>query len=204
MIPVTEETEPKNDDKVYVCHKGKDVKINFHALQAHWKHGDTVGKCDDVKKLLNFDDDVQNPNNKNKFLELENVENMNGCPVSFWGELANSEVISFDGKHWPIGYSKDDKFGSPSFFNISIQNSVKNDPSLYDALVSQGDGINKLARQSVAALLNSVHSQINYPLSILEIISYTQKAISDEDYSIADEFSLYNNLGKESFCDSPT
>jgi len=81
---------------------------------------------------------------------------------------------------------------------------VKNDPSLYDALVSQGDGINKLARQSVAALLNSVHSQINYPLSILEIISYTQQAISDEDYSIADEFSLYNNLGKESFCDSPT
>lgn len=211
VIPVTEENDPRKDGRVIVCHMDRDMKIESHALKHHLKHGDSEGKCekdddkhDDDKKLLNFDDDVQNPINKNKFLELKNVENMNGCPVSFWGELANSEVISFDGKHWPVGYPKDDKFGSSPFFNISIQNSVKHDPSLYDALVSQGDGINKLARQSVAALLNSAHSQINYPLSILEIISYTQQAISDEDYSIADEFSLYNNLGKESFCDSPT
>lgn len=31
-----------HDEKVVVCHKGKVIKINIHALQAHVSHGDAV------------------------------------------------------------------------------------------------------------------------------------------------------------------
>jgi len=33
------------NDKVYVCHDGKDKKIKEKSLKSHLKHGDTLGKC---------------------------------------------------------------------------------------------------------------------------------------------------------------
>ena len=35
----------KDDSKVMVCHKGKNMEIVKAALDAHLKHGDTRGRC---------------------------------------------------------------------------------------------------------------------------------------------------------------
>jgi len=128
-------------------------------------------------------------------------DSFEGCSVSFWGSIVNSEEIDFNTEHWPTGYIPDDKYNHSAYFNESIQISLGKDPTFNDALQSEGDGINKLARHSVAALLNSAHNEINYPLSIIEIISKTQKSINDQEYSFADELALNNNLGKDTFCD---
>jgi hypothetical protein len=41
---VSDACEPE-DHKVIVCHKGKDLSIDRHALQAHLNHGDHIGSC---------------------------------------------------------------------------------------------------------------------------------------------------------------
>jgi len=42
--------------------------------------------------------------------------------------------------------------------------------------------MNALLRQSVAALLNAAHSDVNYPNTVVEVISSTQVALISEDY----------------------
>ena len=39
--------EEDDEEKVYVCHKGKTLKIADDALESHLDHGDSEGKCDD-------------------------------------------------------------------------------------------------------------------------------------------------------------
>src|SRR3712207_6622212 len=34
-----------NDHKVTICHKGKTISVDKHALKAHLKHGDYKDKC---------------------------------------------------------------------------------------------------------------------------------------------------------------
>ena len=36
--------------KVTICHKGKTISVNKHALKAHLNHGDYKGKCKPDKK----------------------------------------------------------------------------------------------------------------------------------------------------------
>jgi hypothetical protein len=124
-----------------------------------------------------------------------------GCPPSYWISGANPEPNSMS-SGWPIGYLPDQKFGSPSYFNNAIVISSGKDPTLLESLNSEGDGINKLARQSVAALLNAAHPDIDYPLTIMEVISLTQSAIAQQNYEIAEKFSVYNNLGEDTLCKS--
>ena len=93
-----------------------------------------------------------------------------GCSPDSWV----SSDLDLTSITWPDSYLPDEKFGSPAFFNSMIAISSGDDPTLHEALQSEGDGINKLARHSVAAILNSAHSEINYPISIIDIISYTQ------------------------------
>lgn len=149
-------------------------------------------KYDDKFDNDEFDDDIRT---------IIKEDSFEGCPVSFWGSAVNSEQNDSNTEHWPTGYLPDDKYGNSAYFNKSIQISLGKDPTFNEALQSEGDGINKLVRQSVAALLNSAHSEINYPLSIIEIISKTQKSIKDQDYSFAGELAFNNNLGKGTFCD---
>jgi hypothetical protein len=35
--------------KVTICHKGKTIKVNKHAVRAHLRHGDKLGPCSTVK-----------------------------------------------------------------------------------------------------------------------------------------------------------
>lgn len=38
--------KPKEDHKVTICHKQKNtLSVDFHAVKAHLKHGDTLGAC---------------------------------------------------------------------------------------------------------------------------------------------------------------
>ena len=148
-----------------------------------------------------FRNDIGKTDMKKFLLESKSTDSFEGCPVSFWGSMVGSKQTDSNNGYWPVGYNPDDKYGYPAFFNKSIRNSVSDDPTLFESLQSEGDGINKLTRQSVAALLNSAHKEINYPLSIIEIISKTQKSIEDQEYSFADELAFNNNLGKAAFCE---
>ena len=38
--------------KVKMCHKGKDIRVNEHAVNAHIDHGDTKGKCRRIKAVV--------------------------------------------------------------------------------------------------------------------------------------------------------
>ena len=42
--------------------------------------------------------------------------------------------------------------------------------------------MNSLLRHSVAALLNAAHSDVDYPYSVVDVISMTQVALISEDY----------------------
>jgi len=56
-------------------------------------------------------------------------------------------------------------------------------PNLLQALQLSGENLNELVRESVAAILNSAHTEVDYPYSVSEIMSMTQEAIVDEDYN---------------------
>ena len=132
------------------------------------------------------------------FLVDPNLENGHqGCPASFWVENQQSIGTRLV---WPAGYFPEDKFGSSAYFNTQITISGIDNPSFIDALNSQNDGIEKLARQSVTALLNAAHPKVEYPLSITQVISMTDDAILHSDYSVADTFATYNNFGNSELC----
>jgi hypothetical protein len=123
-----------------------------------------------------------------------------GCTVGFWIDQSISQDID-SRLVWPSGYLSNDKFNSPSTFNSKLTILGNDDPSLIDALNAQGDGINKLARHAVAALLNSAaYPTVKYPLTTSEVVSFTNEAILNSDYAIADTFAEYNNLGNTKLC----
>ncbi len=74
--------------------------------------------------------------------------------------------------------------------------------TLLEALNAKGGTMNALLRQSVAALLNAAHSDVNYPNSVIEVISLTQIALISEDYDeTANMFEEFNDdLEKPLLC----
>jgi hypothetical protein len=73
------------------------------------------------------------------------------------------------------------------------------EPTLLQALNAPGGGINALARQAVAALLNAESPDVDYALSWLEVITYFQAAVGSTDPSVIetqkDDFEDLNELG---------
>ena len=55
-------------------------------------------------------------------------------------------------------------------------------PTLLEALEANGGEMNGLLRNSVAALLNAAHSEINYPYSVSQVITMTQVALINQDW----------------------
>ena len=95
----------------------------------------------------------------------------------FFGEvLARSEVILITPAGYLPGADFDATFGVNGF-NPNI--------SLLTALNTGGGGKNALARHAVAALLNSVHSGVDYGLSSAEVISLVQSAFASGDFESA-------------------
>lgn len=70
------EKEYEWEDKVYVCHDGKTLKIAESALDAHLDHGDTKGKCDSDydykdKKKYDYSDFGKSSNEEELRAQLE-------------------------------------------------------------------------------------------------------------------------------------
>jgi len=81
------------------------------------------------------------------------------------------------------------------------QDTTLTNPTFNDALNARGGGINQLARESVAAMLNAAHVDINYNLDVNVIMEMTQLAIIDEDYKATIiKFRQYNNALGNSLC----
>ncbi len=74
--------------------------------------------------------------------------------------------------------------------------------TLLEALNLQGDGLNKLIRESVAAMLNAAHSDVDYPHTVVQVISMTQVSLASSDYDetgiLFEE--LNNDLQKPLLC----
>jgi hypothetical protein len=94
-----------------------------------------------------------------------------GCTPGFWKNSTGS---------WPAGYLPGADFDATfgvNGFNPNI--------SLLAALNLGGGGKNALARHAVAALLNSVHSGVDYGLSSAEVIALVQSAFASGDFESA-------------------
>jgi len=81
------------------------------------------------------------------------------------------------------------------------QGGLISNPTLEEALNARGGGINQFARESVAALLNAAHDDVNYYYTVPEVMQITQQAIVDEYYADAIfELKTFNTVVRSAFC----
>lgn len=108
-----------------------------------------------------------------------------GCTPGFWKQPQH-----FDS--WiPTGFSP-----SNDFDTIFGRDAFNPDITLLQALNLGGGGLNALARQAVAAILNAAHPNINYPFTVSQIISMFQSAFDSGNYEpTKDQFDDANNQG---------
>ncbi len=67
--------------------------------------------------------------------------------------------------------------------------------TLLEALNAKGGKMGHLLRASVAALLNSAHSEVSYQYPVQEVISMTQDAMNSENYN--DAIDIFEELNEE-------
>lgn len=90
----------------------------------------------------------------------------------------------------PTGYSPGDSF--EAIFGVDVPGT----PTLMDAISANGGGISALERHAVAALLNAAHPDVDYPLTVAEVIQMVQDAVNGGDIEgTKNIFDGYNNLG---------
>jgi len=108
-----------------------------------------------------------------------------GCTPGFWRQPQH-----FD--NWvPTGFSPDDDFDT-----IFGRNAFDPDITLLQALTLEGGGLEALARQAVAALLNAAHPDVNYPFTEVQVISLFQAAFDSNNFEpTKDQFDAANNQG---------
>jgi subtilisin-like proprotein convertase family protein len=129
-----------------------------------------------------------------------------GLTPGFWKQNADQ----FNGTQWPRG--ADGGLVYPLFTKIGEVFDVPVDEggepvypiaftSFTEALNFEGGGVFALMRHAVAALLNSTHMQVAYPLSPSDIVTLTNAALASGDpteiESLKDEFDAFNNIGGE-------
>ncbi|MEW5800904.1 MAG: SdrD B-like domain-containing protein [bacterium] len=105
-----------------------------------------------------------------------------GCSLGFW----KNHVA-----YWSLtGFKTADSFNE--VFDVEA---FRPDITLLCALNLGGGGLKKLARQGTAALLNSSHPSVNFPLSTAEVIEAVRDAIVSGEYEpLATQLDDYNNL----------
>jgi len=95
--------------------------------------------------------------------------------------------------------SKEDKDEVKDENKVRDENSEDDDTdtglTLLEALNEKGGKMGNILRASVAALLNSAHSEVNYQYSVQEVISMTQDAINSENYQ--DAIDIFEELNEE-------
>jgi hypothetical protein len=87
-----------------------------------------------------------------------------GCSLDYW-KTHTAE--------WPAGYSTSRDFDATFGVNAFTPNIT-----LLQALQRSGGGVNALARQAVAALLNAASPNVAYPLSTQQVIALVQAALA--------------------------
>jgi len=132
-----------------------------------------------------------------------------GCSSGHWKNDADKRnEVDFDN----TAFEPTDDFDA-TFSAISIRvkdgpgkPTIEADPTLQQALNARGGGINALAREAVAALLNESHADIHYPMSQGDIITLVNTAIAGDDAAKeaarATLFALNHN-GDDDICPLP-
>ena len=77
--------------------------------------------------------------------------------------------------------------------------------TLLQGLQLGGGGVNALTRQAIAALLGAASSNVDYPLTVQEVIDMVNAAFASGDAatieSLKDTLDEFNNFGAPGFCD---
>ncbi|TVR56170.1 MAG: hypothetical protein EA421_04335 [Gemmatimonadales bacterium] len=103
-----------------------------------------------------------------------------GCTPGFWRQPHH-----FD--QW-VGYAPGDSYAAVF--------GVDRDGSLIDNVTARGGGENALARHSVAALLNAASPDVDYDLTVDEVIAAVQDAFASGDFeAIKDRLEGFNEQG---------
>ena len=110
-----------------------------------------------------------------------------GCTPGYWKQDQH-----FDS--WQ-GYATTDLFNTV----FGVAGPLPNTLTLLDALNLGGGGINALARHAVAALLGSVHSEVEYGLSQADVLDQVKAAINSNDATtieaLKNQLDALNNKG---------
>ncbi len=97
-------------------------------------------------------------------------------------KISKNDVIFEPGDIDQAEEKSKDKNEDENVNDESKHDDKKKELTLLDALKTKGGKMNNLLRHSVAALLNAAHSDVNYPYSVVDVISMTQVALISEDY----------------------
>lgn len=109
-----------------------------------------------------------------------------GCIAEFWKQEENFEF-------W-VTYSPGDLFSDVFGRTLPGGAGQQQQPTLLDVLDKSGGGVNGLARESVAALLNA--ESVNYAFSSDQVISKFQEAFDSNNFKgQTDEFAFENARG---------
>ncbi len=93
-----------------------------------------------------------------------------GCTPGFWKNNLDA---------WgPTTFNTGDLFEDETIFDRDAFNNP-DDPSLLEVMNFRGGGLNRLSAHAVAALLNASHPDIDYDLSVSEVIAAWQSAFDD-------------------------
>ncbi len=112
-----------------------------------------------------------------------------GCTPGFWRNRADV---------FPAPYSPGTTLGSVFTGLPAAYASL----TFAEALALGGGDLNALLRQAVAALLNAASADVDYPLSVAQVLAMTNAAIASGDYEATkDLFDELNNLTAPGFCD---
>jgi hypothetical protein len=113
-----------------------------------------------------------------------------GCSQGFWGQEQH-----FDS--W-VGFTPAQQFDEVfdriilGDADLTLEQAINPEPPL-------NDPVKRLALQAVAALLNAAHPDVDYPLTVAQVIQQTQIALDSNDAAVIDaqaqEFNVLNNLG---------
>ncbi len=110
-----------------------------------------------------------------------------GCSADFW--KSNAELHG--AAAWPAGYSPDQSMGTVFANGEGI--------TLLQMLNVGGGGVNALLRQGVAAVLNAAHPDVDYPLTVQQVVDLVNTVRASGDMTaiqaLTDQLTAYNLAG---------
>ena len=190
IISGESKNELKDNNKVSEDKDDKDKDVDDVSRNDVFA-GETKDEAETIREQTAEDED-----SKNK--DSDDVTSPNDViSAESENELKDNNKNNFKDKEDVIGKAEE-KDGREKLKN----DKPNNGPTLLQALEANGREMNGLLRNSVAALLNAAHSEINYPYSVSQVITMTQVALINQDWQkTSDLFEEYNeNAEKPPLC----